>query len=122
MLCNTTGQKEQHSREKALNKPHFQLKILQCRKKSSLPGGVCKDLKEMQLITERSPTFSFPGMEGVLLAAFSSGSIFSRTGGFKEVSQNGEISWGAEVETEVVVSFKTSEGENKACCISQNSR
>lgn len=77
----------------------------------------------MQPITERSPTCSFCGMEGVLLAVSSPGSILSRTGGFKEVSQNGEISLGAEVETEVAVSFQTSEGENKARCVNQeNSR
>lgn len=57
---------------------------------------------------ERSPTFSFVGMEGVLLATSSVGSSFSCTGGFMEVSQDGKASLGAGVATRVVVSSQVS--------------
>jgi len=39
MLCNTTGQKEQHSREKALNKPPLPAQNLAMQEKIILARG-----------------------------------------------------------------------------------
>ena len=60
---------------------------------------------------EGSPTSSFIGMEGVLLAVSPTGGFFSCTGGFREVSQDGEASLGAAVVTGVVVSIRVFVGE-----------
>lgn len=54
---------------------------------------------------ERSPTFSFVSMEGVLLAASPVGSFLSCTGGFREVSQDGTASLDAGVVIAVVLSI-----------------
>lgn len=54
-------------------------------------------MKEIQVAEERSPTFSFAGTEGVLLAAFPTGSFFSCVRDFTEVSRDGKVSLGTGV-------------------------
>lgn len=55
---------------------------------------------------ERSPTLSFAGTEGVLLAVFPTGSFFSCVRDFTEVSRDGKVSLGTGVASRVVVSIE----------------
>lgn len=66
---------------------------------------------------EKSLTFSFVSIEGVLLAISPVGSFVSCTGGFTEVSQDGEVSLGTGAATRVVVSIQVSVGEKTKCIV-----
>lgn len=55
---------------------------------------------------ERSPTFCFAIMEGVLLATPPTGGSSSSTRAFRAVSRDGQVSLGARVATEVVFSIR----------------